>query len=306
MTLDSALLARYLAQASELGDDVFFDTLSARDAHRLVAALARGVPAVARPQVSAPAANYSATQTTTTTQTPPDAASTTREQARQQLAAMFAEGRAAEATTGRTGDVARGGIATRPSTPETAPAGALHVLSSEAQTCVRCGLADGRTHVVFGEGNATADVVIVGEAPGQEEDRTGRPFVGRAGKLLDLLLMSAGFPRDEVYICNVLKCRPPNNRNPLPAEVDACTTAWLHAQLEAIAPRVVIAVGKFAAQTLCASEESVGRLRNRIHEYRGTPLIATYHPAYLLRSPEMVRVAWQDFQLLRKVYDEQG
>jgi DNA polymerase len=190
--------------------------------------------------------------------------------------------------------------------PAPAESGALNVLAAEAQSCVRCGLASGRTHVVFGEGNPNADVVIVGEAPGQEEDRTGRPFVGRAGKLLDLLLMSAGFPRADVYICNVLKCRPPNNRNPLPGEVDACTSAWLHAQLEAIAPRVLIAVGKFAAQTLCASEESVGRLRGRIHTYRDTPLIATYHPAYLLRSPDMVRVAWQDFQFLRKVYDEQG
>lgn len=160
--------------------------------------------------------------------------------------------------------------------------------------------------MVFGEGSATADVVVVGEAPGQEEDRTGRPFVGRAGKLLDLLLASAGFPRADVYICNVLKCRPPNNRNPLPEEVSPCTTNFLHGQLEAIAPRVLLAVGKFAAQALLDSQESIGRLRGTVHTYRGTPLVVTYHPAYLLRSPQMTRVAWQDFQLVRRVLDEQA
>jgi uracil-DNA glycosylase family 4 len=182
---------------------------------------------------------------------------------------------------------------------------ALHVLSEHASGCVRCRLHESRTNVVFGEGSATADVVVVGEAPGQEEDRSGRPFVGRAGKLLDLLLMSAGFPRDTVYICNVLKCRPPENRNPLPDEVAACAS-HLHGQLEAIAPKVLLAVGKFSAQLLAGSEDSIGRLRGRIHAYRGTPLIVTYHPAYLLRSPQMTRVAWQDFQLLRTVLDDQA
>jgi uracil-DNA glycosylase len=158
--------------------------------------------------------------------------------------------------------------------------------------------------VVFGEGDPAAEVVVGGEAPGQEEDRTGRPFVGRAGKLLDLLLMSAGFPREKVYICNVLKCRPPNNRNPEAAEVTSCTTSFLHGQLEAISPKVLLAVGKFAAQALLESDESIGRLRGVTHTYRGTPLIVTYHPAYLLRSPQMTRVAWQDFQLLHKVVNE--
>jgi uracil-DNA glycosylase len=182
----------------------------------------------------------------------------------------------------------------------------LKVLGDTAAACTLCGLHTTRSTVVFGEGSATADVVVVGEAPGQEEDRTGRPFVGRAGKLLDLLLMSAGFPRAEVYICNVLKCRPPNNRNPLPEEVSPCTTNFLHGQLEAIAPRVLLAVGKFAAQALLDSQESIGRLRGSVHTYRGTPLVVTYHPAYLLRSPQMTRVAWQDFQLVRRVLDEQA
>ena len=215
---------------------------------------------------------------------------------------------AAEAATGR-------GAAPQPPTgrgadPAAAPgAGStqrLDVLAQVAASCTLCGLHAGRSTVVFGEGNAAADVVVVGEAPGQEEDRTGRPFVGRAGQLLDLLLMSAGFPRAEVYICNVLKCRPPNNRNPLPEEVSPCTTNFLHGQLEAIAPRVLLAVGKFAAQALLETQESIGRLRGAVHTYRGRPLVVTYHPAYLLRSPQMTRVAWQDFQLVRRVLDEQA
>jgi uracil-DNA glycosylase family 4 len=186
------------------------------------------------------------------------------------------------------------------------PARRLAVLAESAAECTLCGLHAGRSTVVFGEGSATADVVVVGEAPGQEEDRTGRPFVGRAGKLLDLILASAGFPRAEVYICNVLKCRPPNNRNPLPEEVSPCTTNFLHGQLEAIAPRVLLAVGKFAAQALLDTQESIGRLRGTVHTYRGTPLVVTYHPAYLLRSPHAARAAWQDFQLVRRVLDEQA
>ncbi len=183
---------------------------------------------------------------------------------------------------------------------------ALVTLGRRAATCTLCRLHTTRTNVVFGEGDPQADLVVVGEAPGAEEDRTGRPFVGRAGRLLDLMLLSIGLPRDAVYICNVLKCRPPDNRNPLADEVEHCTTNYLHGQLEAIAPRVLFAVGKFAAQVLCGAEESIGRLRGRIHTYRGTPVVVSYHPAYLLRSPNMVRVAWQDLQLARRVLDEQA
>jgi uracil-DNA glycosylase len=189
------------------------------------------------------------------------------------------------------------------SVPELTP---LAVLAADASRCMRCRLHEQRRSVVFGEGPATAEVVIVGEAPGQEEDRTGRPFVGRAGRLLDLLLMSVGLPRDVAYICNVLKCRPPQNRNPAPDEVDACTTSYLHRQLEAIAPRVIVAVGKFAAQVLLQTDEGISRLRGQVHSYRGTPLVVSYHPAFLLRSPHMCRVAWHDFQLVRQVLDEQG
>jgi DNA polymerase len=191
-----------------------------------------------------------------------------------------------------------------PATVETRRA--LDVLSAAAAGCTRCRLLGDRTNAVFGEGHPNADVAVVGEAPGQEEDRTGRPFVGRAGRMLDLLLLTAGFPRENVYICNVLKCRPPGNRNPLPDEIDQCTTHFLHAQLEAVAPRAMVAVGRFAVQALLGTDESIGRLRGRIHTYRGIPVIVSYHPAYLLRSPNMARTAWEDFQLLRTVLDEQA
>ncbi|MEO5511818.1 MAG: uracil-DNA glycosylase [Longimicrobiales bacterium] len=181
----------------------------------------------------------------------------------------------------------------------------LPLLAQRAAVCQLCRLWEGRTHAVFGEGSATADLLVVGEAPGEAEDRTGRPFVGRAGKLLDLLLLTAGFPREAVYICNVLKCRPPGNRNPLPDEVGMCTTNYLFPQLDAIAPKAILAVGKFAAQSLLNTEESISRLRGTTHNYRGTPLIVTYHPAYLLRSPQMTRAAWEDYQRARKVLDGQ-
>jgi DNA polymerase len=183
---------------------------------------------------------------------------------------------------------------------------ALDVLGAEAAGCTRCRLHESRRTVVFGVGNPVADVVVVGEAPGQEEDRRGEPFVGPAGKLLDLLLMAVGLPRDSVYICNVLKCRPPNNRNPLPDEAEVCTTTFLGPQLDAIRPRVLLAVGKFAAQALLGTDDPIGRLRGRVHTHRGTPLVVSYHPAFLLRSPHMTRAAWQDFQLLRQVMDEQA
>ncbi len=189
----------------------------------------------------------------------------------------------------------------------TAAPGALATLQSmaaDAADCTRCRLHAERQRAVFGEGDAAADVAVVGEAPGQEEDRSGRPFVGRAGRMLDLLLLSAGYPRETVYICNVLKCRPPGNRNPLPDEVDACTSHFLHDQLATIAPQAILAVGRFAIQTLLGTDDAIGRLRGRVHAYRGTPVVVSYHPAYLLRSPQMARAAWDDLQLLRAVLDE--
>jgi DNA polymerase len=168
--------------------------------------------------------------------------------------------------------------------------------------CPRCGLAKTRTHVVFGEGNPDADLMVVGEAPGENEDRQGRPFVGKAGKLLDLLLMTAGFPRESVYICNVLKCRPPGNRNPQPDEVEACSP-YLLKQVELVRPRIIVAFGTFAAQTLLGTDISIGRLRGKLHQYQGIPLVPTYHPAALLRNAGWVRAVWEDLQRARAILD---
>jgi DNA polymerase len=168
--------------------------------------------------------------------------------------------------------------------------------------CPRCGLAKTRTRVVFGEGDAHADLMVVGEAPGENEDRQGRPFVGKAGKLLDLLLMTVGLPRESVYICNVLKCRPPGNRNPQPDEVEACSP-YLLKQVELIKPRIIVAFGTFAAQTLLGTDISIGRLRGHLHQYQGIPLVPTYHPAALLRNQGWVRAVWEDLQRARAILD---
>jgi len=176
----------------------------------------------------------------------------------------------------------------------------LASLRAIVEACTRCPLSAGRTRAVFGEGDPSARVVCVGEAPGAREDETGRPFVGPAGQLLDRLLLSVGFRRDEVYICNVLKSRPPNNRDPLPEEIEACSP-YLHRQLELIGPEVLVAFGAFAARTLLGTTGSLGSLRGRVHRYRGFPLVVTYHPAALLRNRSWTRPTWEDLQLVRRI-----
>jgi uracil-DNA glycosylase family 4 len=163
--------------------------------------------------------------------------------------------------------------------------------------CIRCRLQSDRTHIVFGEGNPSARIVLVGEGPGREEDRLGRPFVGPAGKLLDQMISAMGWRRQEVYICNVIKCRPPRNRNPLPDEIEACGP-FLRRQLRAIRPQAILAVGSFAAQFLLSSQQPISRLRNHVYDFEGIPVVPTYHPAYLLRNPLQKRQAWEDVQLL--------
>lgn len=180
--------------------------------------------------------------------------------------------------------------------------GSLEKVAAAAAVCTACGLASGRTTVVFGDGDPTAQLIVVGEAPGAEEDRSGRPFVGKAGKLLDMLLLSIGFPRETVYICNVLKCRPPSNRDPLPDEVQACSP-FLRRQIEIVAPKAILAVGAFPAQTLLGRTEAISTLRGSVHEYDGIPLIPTYHPAALLRNPTWIRPVWEDLQRLRRLID---
>lgn len=171
--------------------------------------------------------------------------------------------------------------------------------------CTRCALAESRTNTVFGVGNQDADWMIIGEAPGAEEDRQGEPFVGRAGKLLDQMLLAVGQSRERVFIANILKCRPPNNRDPQADEAAACRD-YLEQQIAMVQPRIILAVGRIAAQNLLGSDEPVGRLRGRSHELDGTPLVVTYHPAYLLRSPSQKRKAWSDLCLARRLAAERG
>jgi DNA polymerase len=173
-------------------------------------------------------------------------------------------------------------------------------LKSAVSGCTRCSLHATRTQTVFGVGSPVADWMIIGEAPGAEEDRRGEPFVGRAGKLLDEMLRAIGESRDSVFIANVLKCRPPNNRDPKPDESTACRS-HLERQIELVQPRIILAVGRVAAHLLLDTDEPVGRMRGKVHQLGNTPLIVTYHPAYLLRSPSQKRKSWDDLCLARRV-----
>jgi uracil-DNA glycosylase len=165
--------------------------------------------------------------------------------------------------------------------------------------CRRCKLHTlGRRKIVFGVGNPNADLMFVGEAPGADEDEQGLPFVGRAGQLLTKIIEAIDLKRDDVYIANVIKCRPPQNRNPDPDEVDTCEP-FLFRQIDAIKPKVIVALGKFAAQTLLRTLDPISRLRGRVYEYRGAKLIPTFHPAYLLRNPSSKREVWEDMKLAR-------
>ena len=166
--------------------------------------------------------------------------------------------------------------------------------------CTRCGLHKGRTQTVFGVGDEQADWMLIGEAPGAEEDRLGDPFVGQAGRLLDNMLAAIELDRTKnVYIANVLKCRPPGNRNPEPEEVAKCSP-YLLEQIERVQPKLILAMGRFAAQTLLATDASIASLRGRVHRYAGRPLIVTYHPAYLLRNLPDKAKAWADLVFARR------
>jgi DNA polymerase len=171
-------------------------------------------------------------------------------------------------------------------------------LEVRVSACTRCALHAGRSRTVFGVGNRQADWLVVGEAPGAEEDRRGEPFVGRAGKLLDAMLAALGHERRDVYIANVVKCRPPENRDPQPEEADRCAP-YLDRQIELLQPRIILAVGRVAAQRLLGTETPVGRLRGQVyrHDPSGIPLVVTWHPAYLLRRPEAKAEAWRDLVL---------
>lgn len=186
-----------------------------------------------------------------------------------------------------------------------APSPTMDDLSAEVAGCTRCRLSEGRNKLVFGAGNPGSGILFVGEGPGATEDQQGVPFVGRAGELLDRILEAIGLDRKSVYIANVVKCRPPGNRVPAPDEVDACLPVLLR-QIGIMNPGVIVALGASAASALLASRKGIGALRGEIHRFRGTPVMVTYHPAALLRSPALKRPVWEDMKKLSALLREKG
>lgn len=281
----AAEMARLLRQRLELGaGDLVLDGLDRNDALRLLAAariLADTVPTAAPPPRVGP---------------PSGAASGPDAPVRPTSAA-----RTSPPTAAPEADVAggrAGGSRDLPVLPDD-----YEALREMALGCTLCRLSETRTQVVFSDGTPDARLMVVGEAPGANEDATGLPFVGAAGRFLDLLLACIDLSReDSVYIANVLKCRPPGNRNPLPAEIDCCAP-YLKKQIELVRPEVLLAVGTFSAQLLTGQTSTLGRLRGTVHSYQGVPLVVTYHPAALLRNPKWTRPVWDDLQLLRGVLD---
>lgn len=180
---------------------------------------------------------------------------------------------------------------------------ALNNLAIQVAACQQCALHESRTQTVFGVGNPNADWLVIGEAPGADEDRQGEPFVGRAGKLLNSMLLAMGLPREQVFIANILKCRPPNNRDPQAEEVLACET-YLRQQIDLIKPKIILAVGRIAAQNLLKVETPIGKMRGNLYQHPDSelPVIVTYHPAYLLRSPREKRKVWEDLKFAMQTY----
>jgi len=185
-------------------------------------------------------------------------------------------------------------------------ADALAAIRADIGDCTRCKLHTlGRRQIVFGVGNPNADLMFVGEAPGADEDITGEPFVGRAGQLLTKIIEAIDLKREDVYIANVIKCRPPQNRNPEPDEIERCEP-FLFRQIDEIKPKVIVALGKFSAQTLLRTEEPISKLRGRVFDYRGAKLIPTFHPAYLLRNPSSKRDVWEDMKRVKELIKAVG
>jgi DNA polymerase len=174
----------------------------------------------------------------------------------------------------------------------------LTVIREELRNCERCKLSPTRKNIVFGSGDPNADLMFVGEAPGADEDEQGLPFVGRAGQLLTKIIEAIDMSRDQVFICNILKCRPPGNRNPEPDEIAACEQ-FLFRQIASVKPKVICALGAFSAKTLLRTNEAISRLRGQLVDYRGSKLMATFHPAYLLRNPNEKRKVWEDMKTIR-------
>jgi DNA polymerase len=198
-------------------------------------------------------------------------------------------------------------ISTQQTSKQEHKSASLNDLKQTVANCMRCELHRTRTQTVFGVGHPAADWLVIGEAPGADEDRLGEPFVGRAGQLLTNMLRAIGLAREEVYIANILKCRPPNNRDPQIDEINHCSS-YLRQQIDLIKPKIILVVGRIAAQSLLNTDAPIGKLRGQKFVYQGTeiPIVATYHPAYLLRSPQQKRKAWEDLKFALQIFSQQS
>jgi DNA polymerase len=300
------LLRRYIEQRRELGEsELVLDKLNVEDVMRVIGAAGASRPS---PAASHTVREFDSSDTRdwrtslrdagVNVDTPPAAAAPPVE--------VPPETESSPVTT--TDDMAfKKGIIVAPDERDLIPdailkLGSLDEIAAKVKKCTRCTLYETATHPVPGEGDPHAKLVCVGEAPGAKEDETGRPFVGQAGQLLTKILGAIDLTREQVFICNVLKHRPPGNRNPRPEEVEACSP-YLIRQLELINPKVIVAFGTFAAQTLLNTKTPLGQLRGLVHRYHGIPLIVTYHPAALLRNPAWKRPTWEDVKLARRILD---
>ena len=301
-----SLLRRYLEQRRELGEsELVLDGLTVEDAMRLLGAASRSAPPTrpkrsVRELVGEPSHDWreSLRDAGVNVDAVSSAATVSSE------ATIESAATTVEIPT----DMAfKKGIVIEPSEAELLPSaieklGSLEEIAEKVRKCTRCPLYATAIKPVPGEGSPKAKLICVGEAPGAKEDETGRPFVGQAGQLLTKILEAIDLTREQVFICNVLKHRPPGNRNPRPEEVEACSP-YLIRQLELIQPKVIVAFGTFAAQTLLQTKAGIGQLRGLVHRYHGIPLIVTYHPAALLRNPAWKRPTWEDVKLARRILD---
>lgn len=291
--------ARLLRQRLEMGGgEIFLEGLTREEALRL-AALARTQASARAAASTVPEAPRAGEPVGGRKERPPVAEARPAAGGAQKVSAKAGK---TGAEAGRTGTEARE-TGADPEVPADAPLpDDYDALREAALACTRCRLCEGRTQVVFSDGPRDARLMVVGEAPGANEDQTGVPFVGAAGQYLDLLLSTVGLSRTEsVYIANVLKCRPPANRDPKPDEIETCSP-YLRKQIDLVRPEALLAVGSFSGKLLTGRDKvSLGKLRGEVHSYHGVPLVVTYHPAALLRNPRWVRPLWDDLQLLRQV-----
>ena len=302
------MLRRYLEQRRELGEtELVLDTLHVDDVMRLLGAAPQTLPPK-RPSLRELAEEISSEEVQDWRTSLRQAGVNVDAQVTATKPSTSTSPTEAEAPSETSTDMAfKKGIVVAAEEAELMPSAidkldTLDEIAKKVNKCTRCPLYETATQGVPGEGNPKAKLVCVGEAPGAKEDETGRPFVGQAGQLLTKILAAIDLTREQVFICNVLKHRPPGNRNPRPEEVDACSP-YLIRQLELIKPKVIVAFGTFAAQTLLNSKTPIGQLRGLVHKYHGIPLVVTYHPAALLRNPAWKRPTWEDVKLARRILD---